>query len=80
MCTCTASDAAAADSVESHTSAVVMTQPASENATLSHRAEVFRSKLIEDFQLLESISEHGQHRAPVYNSSDVTGTDEIVQP
>ena len=52
-----------------------MTQPASESATLSHRAEIFRSKLIEDFQLLESISEHGQHKAPVYNSSDVTGTE-----
>jgi len=41
-------------------------------AALSHRAEVFRSKLIEEFQILESISEHGKLRAPVYNSSDVS--------
>ena len=42
--------------------------------TLSHRAEVFRSKLIEDFQLMETMSEQGRKRAPVYNSSDVLGT------
>ena len=41
-------------------------------AALSHRAEVFRSKLIEDFQILESISEQGKHRAPVYSSSDIS--------
>lgn len=41
-------------------------------AVLSHRAEVFRSKLIEDFQILESISEQGKHRAPVYSSSDIS--------
>lgn len=40
---------------------------------LSHRAEIFRSKLIEDFHLLETMSEHGRKRAPVYNSSDVLG-------
>lgn len=39
---------------------------------LSHRAEIFRSKLIEDFQILEGISEAGRRKAPVYNSSDVT--------
>ena len=41
-------------------------------AALSHRAEVFRSKLIEDFQILESISEQGKYRAPVYSSSDIS--------
>lgn len=45
---------------------------AGEAATLSHRAEVFRTKLIEDFQILESISEQGMLKAPVYNSSNVT--------
>ena len=49
------------------------TEMGEEFATLSHRAEVFRSKLIEDFQILESISEKGRLRAPVYNSSDITG-------
>ena len=43
-----------------------------ESDTLSHRAEVFRSKLIEDFQILESISEQGRRKAPVYNSADIT--------
>ena len=49
-------------------------------AALSHRAEVFRSKLIEDFQILESISEQGKHRAPVYSSSDISSefTPELV--
>ena len=42
-------------------------------STLSHRAELFRSKLIEDFQLLETMTEQGRKRAPVYNSSDVLG-------
>ena len=52
-----------------------MGSPGQEFATLSHRAEVFRSKLIEDFQILETISEKGRLRAPVYNSSDITGGD-----
>lgn len=38
--------------------------------SLSHRAEVFRSKLIEDFQILDCITEEGREKAPVYNSSD----------
>ena len=41
---------------------------------LSHRAEVFRSKLIEDFQILDRVTEEGRDKAPVYNSSDVTST------
>lgn len=51
-------------------------------AALSHRAEVFRSKLIEDFQILESISEQGKHRAPVYSSSDISSefTPELLLP
>lgn len=40
--------------------------------SLSHRAEVFRSKLIEDFQILDCVTEEGREKAPVYNSSDVT--------
>ena len=42
------------------------------DATLSHRAEVFRSKLIEDFQILECTSEQGRRKAPVYTSADIT--------
>ena len=41
--------------------------------SLSHRAEVFRSKLIEDFQILDCITEEGREKTPVYNSSDATG-------
>ena len=41
-----------------------------DDATLSHRAEVFRSKLIEDFQILECTSEEGRRKAPVYTSAD----------
>ena len=40
--------------------------------SLSHRAEVFRSKLIEDFQILDCVTEEGREKAPVYNSSDIT--------
>ena len=40
--------------------------------SLSHRAEVFRSKLIEDFQILDCVTEEGREKAPVYNSSDAT--------
>ena len=42
-----------------------------EDSTLSHRAEVFRSKLIEDFQILECTSEEGRRKAPVYTSADI---------
>ncbi|KAJ8029473.1 Cation channel sperm-associated protein 2 [Holothuria leucospilota] len=37
---------------------------------LSPHAEVFRSKLIEDFHLLESFDEHGRSDAPKYYSKD----------
>lgn len=51
-----------------------MATPAEEDGggceSLSHRAEVFRSKLIEDFQILDCITEEGREKAPVYNSSD----------
>ena len=40
--------------------------------TLSRRAEVFRSKLIEEFQLLDCLSEKGRMRTPVYSSSNIT--------
>ncbi len=40
--------------------------------TLSHRAEVFRSKLIENFQIIESLSEQGIKKVPVYTSADIT--------
>ena len=43
-----------------------------ESHTLSHRAEVFRSKLIEDFQIIASISEQGIKKVPVYTSADIT--------
>ncbi len=39
--------------------------------SLSHRAKVFRSKLIEDFQILETTSEKGKRKVPVYNTTDV---------
>ena len=50
-------------------------QKMTDQESLSHRAEIFRSKLIDDFQLLETITDDGRERAPVYNSSDVTGID-----
>ncbi len=45
--------------------------------TLSHRAEVFRSKLIEDFQILESLSEQGSKKVPIYTSADITSETRI---
>lgn len=42
-----------------------------EGATLSHRAELFRSKLIDDFQILESTSEHGKGKVPCYSTTDI---------
>ena len=42
-----------------------------DDTTLSHRAKLFRSKLIEDFQLLEFTSEEGRRKAPVYTSADI---------
>lgn len=41
---------------------------------LSPRAEVFRSKLIEDFQLIDMIVNRGNAEAPKYYSNEVTGT------
>lgn len=41
-------------------------------ATLSHRAEIFRSKLIEDFQILESTSEQGKDKIPVFSTVEIT--------
>lgn len=38
---------------------------------ISHKAEIFQSKLIENFQLLETFSEQGRKRAPVYNTTDI---------
>lgn len=43
------------------------------SSKLSYRAELFRSKLIQDFQLLETMNEQKRQRAPTYNSSDVLG-------
>ncbi|XP_072038186.1 cation channel sperm-associated protein 2-like [Amphiura filiformis] len=37
---------------------------------LSSRAETFRSKLIEDFHLLDSFDEHGRSDAPKFHSKD----------
>jgi hypothetical protein len=46
---------------------VVMASP----SDLCRRAELFRSKLIAEFQLLESID--GSVQAPVYHSNEITG-------
>lgn len=40
---------------------------------LSPRAEIFRSKLIEDFQLLDIINEKGTTEAPKYYSNEIMG-------
>ena len=40
---------------------------------LSPRAEIFRSKLIEDFQLLDIINDKGKTEAPKYYSNEITG-------
>ena len=45
--------------------------------SLSHRAEVFRSKLIEGFQIMDCVTEEGREKAPVYNSSDVSSTERM---
>ena len=45
-----------------------------EGASLSHKAEIFRSKLIEDFQILESTSEQGKRKVPVYSTTDIAGS------
>ena len=40
---------------------------------LSPRGEIFRSKLIEDFQLVEMIANRGGAEPPKYYSNEVTG-------
>ena len=40
---------------------------------LSPRAEIFRSKLIEDFQLIDMIANRGGAEPPKYYSNEVTG-------
>ena len=42
-----------------------------QDGSLSRRAEVFRTRLIEEFQLLDSLSEQGRIKAPVYSTSNV---------
>ncbi len=44
-----------------------------EGPKLSHRAEVFRSKLIDEFQILESTSEQGKRKVPVYSTTEIVG-------
>ncbi|XP_014667579.1 PREDICTED: cation channel sperm-associated protein 2-like isoform X2 [Priapulus caudatus] len=39
---------------------------------LSKRAEMFRSKLIEDFHLLDSLDDHGKMEGPKHYSRDIT--------
>ena len=52
---------------------------ADETDLLSKRAEVFRSKLISDFHLLESISEVGSRvEAPRYYTGDLLGGPSFV--
>lgn len=40
---------------------------------LSPRAEIFRSKLIEDFQLIDMFANRGGAEPPKYYSNEVTG-------
>ena len=40
---------------------------------LSSRAEIFRSKLIEDFQLIDMIANRDGAEPPKYYSNEVTG-------
>ena len=46
---------------------------AEQGSKLSHRAEVFRSKLIEEFQILEGTSEQGKRKVPVYSTTEMIG-------
>ena len=47
---------------------------------LSPRAEIFRSKLIEDFQLIDMIANRGGVEPPKYYSNEITGivTDQLT--
>lgn len=49
-----------------------------EGPKLSHRAEVFRSKLIEEFQILEGTSEQGRTKVPVYSTTEIIGTTKVA--
>jgi cation channel sperm-associated protein 2 len=40
---------------------------------LSTHASIFRAKLIEEFQLLDNITDSRNVQAPVYNSRDIKG-------
>lgn len=40
---------------------------------LSPRAEIFRSKLIEDFQLLDMLMDKGVSEAPTHYSNEILG-------
>lgn len=40
---------------------------------LSPRAEIFRSKLIEDFQLLDMLIDKGGNEVPMYYSNEILG-------
>ena len=40
---------------------------------LTPQAEIFRSKLIEDFHLLDSLDEHGQSDVPKYYTQELYG-------
>ena len=40
---------------------------------LSPRAEIFRSKLIEDFQLIDMIANRGGTEPPKFYSNEITG-------
>nr|XP_006817526.1 PREDICTED: cation channel sperm-associated protein 2-like [Saccoglossus kowalevskii] len=46
--------------------------PAEDTEELCSLAELFRSKLIQDFHLLDSLDERGQMAAPKYYSKDIT--------
>jgi hypothetical protein len=46
----------------------------SDTGLISERGELFRSKLIGDFHLLDTFDEKGTVETPKYYSKDVTGT------
>lgn len=76
MCSYAAANANSACSLASNSLAALIAMavpPPLKGATLCHRAEVFRSKLIDDFQILESTSEQGKRIAPRYSTVDIIG-------
>lgn len=58
---------------ESGTSKASDPEVVAEGPKLSHRAEIFRSKLIEEFQILEGTSEQGRKKVPVYSTTEMIG-------